>query len=61
MFSYFESILHNLISNSIKYSHPDRKSKVILQTIHTNSETHKILISDNGIGIDTDKYKKSIV
>jgi PAS domain S-box-containing protein len=57
--SYFESILHNLISNGIKYSHPDRKSKIILQTIHTNKEI-KILISDNGIGIDTNKYKDQL-
>ncbi|WCO03025.1 sensor histidine kinase [Psychroserpens ponticola] len=57
--SYFESILHNLISNGIKYSHPDRKSKIILQTIHT-SDAIKILISDNGIGIDLDKYKNQL-
>ncbi|WP_431136601.1 sensor histidine kinase [Psychroserpens mesophilus] len=57
--SYFESILHNLISNSIKYSHPDRKSKIILQTVHTN-DTIKILISDNGIGIDLEKYKNQL-
>lgn len=57
--SYFESILHNLISNAIKYSHPDRKSKVILQTLHT-SEDIKILISDNGIGIDLKKYKNQV-
>ncbi|MFK7781086.1 PAS domain-containing protein [Psychroserpens sp.] len=57
--SYFESILHNLISNGIKYSHPERRSKIILQTIHTNTEI-KILVSDNGIGIDTDKYKNQL-
>lgn len=57
--SYFESILHNLISNGIKYSHPDRKSKIILQTIHTNTEI-KLLVSDNGIGIDTEKHKNSL-
>jgi len=57
--SYFESILHNLISNGIKYSHPDRKPKIILQTIHTNKDI-KILISDNGIGIDLEKYKDQL-
>jgi PAS domain S-box-containing protein len=57
--SYFESILHNLISNGIKYSDPNKKSKIILQTIHTSTDI-KILISDNGIGIDLDKYKNQI-
>lgn len=57
--SYFESILYNIISNSIKYSDPDKKSKIILQTLHTN-DSIKILISDNGIGIDLNKYKKQL-
>ncbi|WP_323789715.1 PAS domain-containing sensor histidine kinase [Psychroserpens sp.] len=57
--SYFESILHNLISNGIKYSDPKRNSKIMLQTIHTNKEI-KILISDNGIGIDIEKYKDQL-
>lgn len=57
--SYFESILHNLISNGIKYSHPDRKSKIMLQTVHTNNEL-KILVSDNGIGIDLEKHKNQL-
>jgi len=57
--SYFESIIHNLISNGIKYSHPEHKSKIILQTIHTSTEI-KILISDNGIGIDIEKNKNQL-
>jgi len=48
--SYLESILHNLISNGIKYRSNNRKSKVILQSIHTKNE-FKILVADNGIGI----------
>lgn len=57
--SYLQSILFNLISNGIKYRHPNRQSKVILQSIHTKDEL-KILISDNGIGIDTNKFKNQL-
>ncbi|MCD2259359.1 PAS domain-containing sensor histidine kinase [Psychroserpens luteolus] len=57
--SYLESVLYNLISNGIKYSHPLRKSKVVIQTLHTE-ETLKILISDNGIGIDIKKFKNQL-
>ena len=57
--SYLESILHNLISNGIKYSHPDRPSRIIIQSLHTENELH-IAISDNGIGIDLKKYKDQI-
>ncbi|MBR9915276.1 MAG: PAS domain-containing protein [Algicola sp.] len=57
--SYLESILYNLISNAIKYSHPNRRSKIFLQTIHTK-DCIKVLISDNGIGIDLKKYEKQL-
>lgn len=57
--SYLKSILYNLISNGIKYRSKDRKPKVILQSIHSKNEL-KILIADNGIGIDTEKHKKQL-
>ncbi|WP_084203370.1 sensor histidine kinase [Psychroserpens damuponensis] len=57
--SYLESILYNLISNGIKYRADDRNSKIMLQSLHTKDEL-KILISDNGIGIDTNKYKNQL-
>ncbi|WP_460218711.1 sensor histidine kinase [Psychroserpens sp. MEBiC05023] len=57
--SYLESVLYNLISNAIKYRAEDRKAKVILQSVHTKHEL-KILIADNGIGIDTDKFKNQL-
>ncbi|QNK78419.1 PAS domain-containing sensor histidine kinase [Winogradskyella sp. PAMC22761] len=56
---YLESIFYNLISNSIKYSDPKKESQIIIEAIHIN-DTIKILISDNGIGIDMTKYKKHI-
>ena len=57
--SYLESILHNLITNGIKYKSNNRNSKIILQSVHTKNEL-KILVGDNGIGIDTNKYKNKI-
>jgi light-regulated signal transduction histidine kinase (bacteriophytochrome) len=45
-----------LISNGIKYKSNNRDSKIILQSVHSENEL-KILIEDNGIGIDTHKYK----
>ena len=57
--SYLESIFYNLISNGIKYADPNKKSQIIIQSIHTK-ETVKILISDNGIGIDMNTYKDQI-
>jgi len=53
--AYLESILLNLISNAIKYSHPDRKPEVEISA-NQNGEETILTISDNGIGLDLDKY-----
>ncbi len=57
--SYFESVIYNLISNGIKYSDSNKKSQIIIQSVHTK-DTIKILIADNGIGIDTTKFKNQL-
>ena len=53
--AYMESILLNLLSNAIKYKHPDRKPFI---QIKANKENGKVFleVSDNGRGIDLDKY-----
>ena len=57
--SYLESVFYNIISNGIKYADPNKASHIIIKSIHTEN-TIKILISDNGIGIDTSKYKNQL-
>ncbi|MFV8323740.1 PAS domain S-box protein [Flavobacterium sp. LS2R12] len=57
--AYLESILYNIISNSIRYSHPERKPIIIIKWI--NDDDNKILqISDNGVGIDLVKNADKI-
>ncbi|MEW5675726.1 PAS domain S-box protein [Flavobacterium enshiense] len=52
--AYLESVLLNLISNSIRYRHPERKP--IIELSYSETEGSKILkIKDNGIGIDLNK------
>jgi len=67
----FKQLIHNLISNSLKFSHPDRTPHIILKSKITNGSEvnnpkllaeknyHHITISDNGIGFDQ-KYKDRI-
>jgi len=50
--AYLESILYNLISNAIRYSHPERKPEII---ITFDEETKSLRVKDNGIGIDLKK------
>lgn len=55
--AYLESILLNFISNSLKYSHPDRTPIV---TLSFDKMKNEMKISDNGLGIDLEKYGSSL-
>lgn len=56
---YLDSILLNFISNSIKYSHPDRAPHVILNC-QKESNGWILEITDNGLGIDLAKNKDKL-
>jgi signal transduction histidine kinase len=56
---YMESIFYNLLSNSIKYRHPERPP-----VIHVRSKAVEgyslITFEDNGLGIDVEKHKDNL-
>ncbi len=53
------SILINLLTNSLKYKSDDRQLLISLKTV--NKRDHTILyFSDNGLGIDMEKFGKKI-
>lgn len=57
--AYLESILLNLTTNAIKYRNRNLKSKIKYSFIEKSGK--KILeVSDNGLGIDMEKYGKKI-
>lgn len=56
---YIESIFYNLISNSIKYRHPDRPPVIKIRSWSEN-EFFRIEISDNGLGIDLEKHRTNL-
>ena len=49
--AYLESILINLISNAIKYRHPDREPEITI-TAKSVENAVQISVKDNGLGID---------
>ncbi len=57
--AYLESILLNLISNGIKYKHPERDPEITLHTFLENGK-QVLKVSDNGIGIDLNKYGENL-
>jgi len=57
--SYFYCILHNLLSNSIKYRKPEKQLKIHISTTVDNPFTC-LCFKDNGLGIDLEKYGQKI-
>ncbi|GGG20620.1 hypothetical protein GCM10011344_21600 [Dokdonia pacifica] len=53
--AYLESILHNLITNAIKYKHPDRDPEINIFTYEEDKKNY-LVVKDNGLGIDLEKY-----
>ncbi|WP_422350508.1 PAS domain S-box protein [Flagellimonas sp.] len=57
--AYLESILLNLVTNAVKYHHPDRRPVVKLRAI--KQDKHVIFsVTDNGLGIDLNRYGDKI-
>lgn len=57
--AYLESILLNLITNAIKYKHPDRDPIINIKTYTKNGKKY-LKISDNGKGIDLKLFKNKV-
>lgn len=56
---YLESIMQNLLSNSIKYSSPERSPLIHIKSKYVEDKIH-LTFSDNGLGIDLKKYGSKI-
>ncbi len=56
---YLQSILLNLISNSIKYSNPKVDPEISVKSIKVNNGI-QLLFKDNGIGFDMEEIGESI-
>ncbi|MEO8773733.1 MAG: PAS domain-containing sensor histidine kinase [Gelidibacter sp.] len=57
--AYLESILLNLITNGIKYSQEGRTAIIAIRSYLEDNKTI-LEISDNGMGIDLEKYGKNL-
>ncbi|MFY7653177.1 MAG: PAS domain S-box protein [Chitinophagaceae bacterium] len=60
--AYLESILINLLSNALKYASPDRKPIIKINFTNVNLEPWRycLQVSDNGMGINMDRYADKI-
>ena len=57
--AYLESIFLNLITNSIKYAHPDRNPVISITSKKVNGKK-QLIFSDNGRGFDDEKTEGKI-
>ncbi|MFD2203841.1 PAS domain-containing protein [Shivajiella indica] len=55
IYSHLENFLMNLMTNAIKYKHPDRNPVILIKTKIEENFT-VLIFEDNGIGIDLDRY-----
>ena len=57
--TYLESIIQNLLTNAIKYKHPERNPEIVINSVLTE-DMIQIKVSDNGLGIDLNKFGDSV-
>jgi PAS domain S-box-containing protein len=57
--SFIRSIFRNLLSNALKYRHPDMKPLINIMTNHSGNYII-VNFTDNGIGIDLENYGKDM-
>lgn len=57
--AYLDSILLNLMTNAVKYRSPDRQPKITIAAKRMDKEV-MLSFSDNGLGIDLDRYSDKI-
>lgn len=57
--TYLESIILNLASNALKYSHPKRQPVITIDA-KASHKGIKITLEDNGLGIDLEKHGHAI-
>jgi signal transduction histidine kinase len=57
--AYMESILQNLLTNSLKYRHKGRKPYIKCHTYNKNKHSY-LIFEDNGMGIDLERHGNAI-
>jgi len=57
--TYLESIFKNLISNAVRFKHPDRACVIDIRTKLLHGKK-LLIIADNGTGIDLGKYSDKV-
>ncbi|MDL5046486.1 ATP-binding protein [Oscillatoria amoena NRMC-F 0135] len=57
---YLESILLNLLTNAIKYRHPNRQPVITFETYENRQHGKVLKVTDNGLGIDMERHGKKI-
>jgi PAS domain S-box-containing protein len=56
---YMESIFSNLISNALKYRHPERAPRIEVQSRKTDRGI-LLSVADNGLGIDLQRHREHL-
>jgi len=52
------SLFQNLISNALKYRVPDRRLRIVVTAVRTDSDPWTVSVEDNGVGIEPQYFDK---
>ncbi len=58
--AYMESIFLNLITNAIKYAHPQRRPELVIVSSRNDNQQIQLVFRDNGIGMDMERVGNKI-
>lgn len=53
--AYLDSIILNLLTNAVKYSSPERRPRIVMEAEKIGGQV-RFSVSDNGLGLDLDRY-----
>jgi signal transduction histidine kinase len=58
--AYMESVFLNLLTNSLRYAHPNRHPFITIKTTKAFNGNVKLVYTDNGMGMDMQRVKHKI-
>jgi PAS domain S-box-containing protein len=57
---YLQSAFYNLMTNAIKYRHPDRKPVISFEAKRVDAQTFRFIVTDNGLGFDMESTRSNL-
>lgn len=57
---YLETVIRHLISNALRFAHPERAPHVVISTYLNSTKDIVLEVEDNGVGIDVERHRERL-